>query len=154
MPSAEEVGAGSAVDVEVETEVETEVDAAQAAVVDAEADQPEGLDGDPVEEFKAQLRRMPGEWYVIHSYAGYENRVKTNLESRITSLNMEDYIFEVEVPMEEVTEIKNGQRKQVRRVRIPATSWSAWTSTTSPGARSGTRRVSPASWATRTSRCR
>jgi transcriptional antiterminator NusG len=62
---------------------------------------------------------MSGEWYVIHSYAGYENRVKTNLESRITSLNMEDFIFEVEVPMEEVTEIKNGQRKQVRRVRIP-----------------------------------
>ena len=72
-----------------------------------------------MEEFKAQLRRMPGDWYVVHSYAGYENRVKTNLESRITSLNMEDYIFEVEVPMEEVTEIKNGQRKQVRRVRIP-----------------------------------
>ena len=74
---------------------------------------------DPVAEFKAGLRRMPGDWYVIHSYAGYENRVKANLENRITSLNMEDYIFQVEVPMEEVTEIKNGQRKQVRRVRIP-----------------------------------
>ena len=74
---------------------------------------------DPVAEFKAQLRRAPGEWYVIHSYAGYENRVKANLENRITSLNMEDYIFQVEVPMEEVTEIKNGQRKLVRRVRIP-----------------------------------
>lgn len=74
---------------------------------------------DPVAEFKSQLRRMPGDWYVIHSYAGYENRVKANLENRITSLNMEDYIFQVEVPMEEVTEIKNGQRKQVRRVRIP-----------------------------------
>ncbi|HEY6796515.1 MAG TPA: transcription termination/antitermination protein NusG [Kineosporiaceae bacterium] len=65
------------------------------------------------------MRRAPGEWYVIHSYAGYENRVKANLENRITSLNMEDYIFQVEVPMEEVTEIKNGQRKLVRRVRIP-----------------------------------
>jgi transcription termination/antitermination protein NusG len=74
---------------------------------------------DPVAEFKSQLRRAPGEWYVIHSYAGYENRVKANLENRITSLNMEDYIFQVEVPMEEVTEIKNGQRKLVRRVRIP-----------------------------------
>jgi transcriptional antiterminator NusG len=84
-----------------------------------QSDQSDGAGGDPVEEFKAQLRRMSGEWYVIHSYAGYENRVKTNLESRITSLNMEDFIFEVEVPMEEVTEIKNGQRKQVRRVRIP-----------------------------------
>jgi transcriptional antiterminator NusG len=79
-----------------------------------------GVDGgDPVEEFKAQLRRVPGDWYVIHSYAGYENRVKANLENRISSLNMEDFIFQVEVPMEEVTEIKNGQRKQVRRVRIP-----------------------------------
>jgi transcription termination/antitermination protein NusG len=75
--------------------------------------------GDQVEEFKAQLRRQPGDWYVIHSYAGYENRVKANLENRISSLNMEDFIFGVEVPMEEVTEIKNGQRKLVRRVRIP-----------------------------------
>jgi transcriptional antiterminator NusG len=74
---------------------------------------------DPVAAFRSELRRLPGEWYVIHSYAGYENRVKANLENRITSLNMEDYIFQVEVPMEEVTEIKNGQRKQVRRVRIP-----------------------------------
>jgi len=74
---------------------------------------------DPVAEFKSRLRSAPGEWYVIHSYAGYENRVKANLENRISSLNMEEYIFQVEVPMEEVTEIKNGQRKQVRRVRIP-----------------------------------
>lgn len=74
---------------------------------------------DPLEEFKENLRGKFGDWYVIHSYAGYENRVKLNLETRITSLNMEDYIFEVEVPMEEVTEIKNGQRKQVRRVRMP-----------------------------------
>jgi transcriptional antiterminator NusG len=83
--------------------------------VDGEAEP----DVDPVEEFKAGLRRAPGEWFVIHSYAGYENRVKTNLETRIQSLTMEDYIFQVEVPMEEVTEIKNGQRKLVRRVRIP-----------------------------------
>jgi transcriptional antiterminator NusG len=81
------------------------------------ADEEDGVN--PAEEFKAQLRRVPGDWYVIHSYAGYENRVKANLENRISSLNMEDYIFQVEVPMEEVTEIKNGQRKQVRRVRIP-----------------------------------
>ncbi len=74
---------------------------------------------DPVAEFKAALRRAPGDWFVIHSYAGYENRVKANLENRTSSLNMEDYIFQVEVPMEDVTEIKNGQRKQVRRVRIP-----------------------------------
>jgi transcriptional antiterminator NusG len=75
--------------------------------------------GDPVADFKADLRSRFGDWYVIHSYAGYENRVKANLETRIQTLNMEDFIFEIEVPMEEVTEIKNGQKKQVRRVRMP-----------------------------------
>ena len=74
---------------------------------------------DPVGEFRAQLASAIGDWYVVHSYAGYENRVKGNLESRVGSLNMEDYIFQVEVPMEDVREIKNGQPKMVRRVRIP-----------------------------------
>ena len=74
---------------------------------------------DPAEEFKAELRMQEGDWYVIHSYAGYENRVKQNLENRTISLNLEEYIFESQVPMEDVVEIKNGQRKQVRRVRIP-----------------------------------
>ena len=74
---------------------------------------------DPVQAFKDDLKAKFGDWYVIHSYAGYENRVKANLETRITSLNMEDYIFEIQVPMEEVTEIKSGQRKLVRRVRMP-----------------------------------
>ncbi|MCG7287905.1 transcription termination/antitermination protein NusG [Cellulomonas sp. ACRRI] len=82
------------------------------------ADEPDA-DEDPVAAFKAQLKSQFGDWYVIHSYAGYENRVKTNLENRIQSLNMEDFIFQVEVPMEEVVEIKNAQRKVVRRVRIP-----------------------------------
>ncbi|WP_066582324.1 transcription termination/antitermination protein NusG [Cellulomonas timonensis] len=82
---------------------------------EAEAD----VEEDPVAAFKAQLRSQPGDWYVIHSYAGYENRVKANLENRTQSLNMEEYIHQVEVPMEEVTEIKNAQRKVVRRVRIP-----------------------------------
>jgi len=83
--------------------------------------EPEAVDveTDPVEAFRARLRSMPGDWYVIHSYAGYENRVKANLENRIQSLNMEEYIFQVEVPMEEVIEIKNAQKKLVRRVRIP-----------------------------------
>jgi transcriptional antiterminator NusG len=115
-----------------ETEDDETEDDGEPAVLEAAA----GIDGevavdrgdavdadapavDPVAEFKAQLRRAPGDWFVIHSYAGYENRVKANLENRTTSLNMEDYIFQVEVPMEEVTEIKNGQRKLVRRVRIP-----------------------------------
>jgi transcriptional antiterminator NusG len=99
--------------------VEPEADVATEA--DAEGELADGDEPviDPVAEFKSQLRRMPGDWYVIHSYAGYENRVKANLENRITSLNMEDYIFQVEVPMEEVSEVKNGQRKLVRRVRIP-----------------------------------
>jgi transcriptional antiterminator NusG len=74
---------------------------------------------DPVAEFREALAARVGDWYVVHTYAGYENRVKANLETRITSLNMEDYIFEIEVPMEEVTEIKNGQKKIVRRVRMP-----------------------------------
>jgi transcriptional antiterminator NusG len=74
---------------------------------------------DPVAEYKRQLRMKDGDWYVVHSYAGYEKRVKTNLETRISSLNMENYIFEIEVPMEEVTEIKNGQKKLVSRVRMP-----------------------------------
>ncbi len=85
------------------------------APVAAEPDE----DVDPAQEFRDKLRRLPGEWYVVHSYAGYENRVKTNLETRIQSLNMEDYIFQIEVPTEEVTEIKNGQRKLVKRVRMP-----------------------------------
>ena len=71
------------------------------------------------EEFREALRRAPGEWYVIHSYAGYENRVKQNLETRMTTLNMEDYIFQIEVPMEEVVEIKGGQRKRVKRNKFP-----------------------------------
>jgi transcriptional antiterminator NusG len=72
-----------------------------------------------VEAFKAKLRRQEGDWYVIHSYAGYENRVKANLETRIQTLDMEDFIFEIQVPMEEVVEIKNTTRKIVNRVRIP-----------------------------------
>jgi transcriptional antiterminator NusG len=76
-------------------------------------------EADPQEEFRAALRRAPGDWYVVHSYAGYENRVKVNLLTRIQSLNMEDYIFQVEVPQEEVTEVKNGQRKQVTRIVFP-----------------------------------
>ncbi len=89
---------------------------ADADVTEDDADAPAG---DPVQEFKDALAAKFGEWYVVHSYAGYENRVKANLENRTTSLNMEDFIFEAEVPMEEVTEIKNGQKKLVRRVRMP-----------------------------------
>jgi transcriptional antiterminator NusG len=85
----------------------------------AEAVDPAEAAAKAAEEFRAKLRRQPGDWFVIHSYAGYENRVKANLETRIQTLDMEDYIFEIQVPMEEVVEIKNAQRKIVNRVRIP-----------------------------------
>ena len=107
---------------DVDTSDET-VDAEESGAADAAPTTDEDGDlleaVDPVAAFKDDLRSKVGDWYVVHSYAGYENRVKANLETRITSLNMEDYIFEIQVPMEEVTEIKSGQRKLVRRVRMP-----------------------------------
>ncbi|WP_371577749.1 transcription termination/antitermination protein NusG [Streptomyces sp. NBC_01314] len=74
---------------------------------------------DPVEALREELRALPGEWYVIHTYAGYENRVKTNLEQRAVSLNVEDFIFQAEVPQEEVAQIKNGERKTIRQNKLP-----------------------------------
>ena len=94
-------------------------DAEDAFGGDVDADGDIEPEVDPIQAFKDELAGKFGDWYVIHSYAGYENRVKANLETRITYLNMEDYIFEIQVPMEEVTEIKGGQRKLVRRVRMP-----------------------------------
>ena len=80
----------------------------------------DGADGpDPVAQYTDELRRLPGEWYVVHSYAGYENRVKANLESRTQSLNMEDYIFQIEVPVHQVIEIKGGKRQQVSEKVLP-----------------------------------
>ena len=76
-------------------------------------------DEEPVNEMAEALENAPGDWYVIHSYAGYENKVKANLETRISSLNMEDYIFQIEVPTEEVTEVKNGKRQVVTRKKLP-----------------------------------
>lgn len=100
-----------------------------------EATETEDDENDPNAEFRRALRTAPGDWYVVHSYAGYEKKVKANLQNRIQSLNMEDYIFQIEVPEEEVTEIKGGVRKQVKRniypgyvlVRMELTdeSWSA-----------------------------
>ena len=97
------------------TEPETEevaVDVSSEAADD-------GAPVDPLEEFRAALREKFGDWFVVHTYSGMENRVKANLESRITSLNMEDYIHELIVPTEEVAEIKNGQRKLVKRTVLP-----------------------------------
>jgi transcriptional antiterminator NusG len=92
------------------------VETTEEPTEEAPADEPTS---DAAAEFRAELEAQEGDWYVIHSYAGYENRVKQNLETRIQTLNMEEYIHEIQVPMEEVTEIKNSVKKQVRRVRIP-----------------------------------
>jgi transcription termination/antitermination protein NusG len=102
--------------------------AAEAAGVDGAADSAadsaveeavEEADEDPAAQMRKALETAPGAWYVVHSYAGYENKVKVNLETRIQNLDMEEYIYQVEVPTEEVTEIKNGQRKQVQRKVLP-----------------------------------
>jgi transcription termination/antitermination protein NusG len=113
---------------QAETEpAETEpAETEQAETEQAETEQAETADGepaeaeaDPVAVYAAELRQLPGDWYVVHSYAGYENRVKGNLESRTQSLNMEDYIFQIEVPVHQVTEIKGGKRQQVSEKVLP-----------------------------------
>ncbi|MER7793121.1 transcription termination/antitermination protein NusG [Streptomyces sp. NPDC097640] len=100
------LGAEEAAEADAEAAEEVEEEAEEAAV-------------DPVEALREELRTLPGEWYVIHTYAGYENRVKTNLEQRAVSLNVEDYIFQAEVPQEEVVQIKNGDRRTVRQNKLP-----------------------------------
>ena len=108
-----------ALDIDSADEADAAVEATDdEATDDAEAE--EETEVDPYEEFRAELRSKPGKWYVIHSYAGFEKRVKQNIESRRQSMGMEDFVFEVQVPMEDVVEIKNGQRKLVNRVRIPS----------------------------------
>jgi transcriptional antiterminator NusG len=124
-----------------DTEVSAETEAADVESADAESAESEDADAesaedadadaadeaeaedepeiDPVEKLRQELRVLPGEWYVIHTYAGYENRVKTNLEQRAVSLNVEDYIFQAEVPQEEVVQIKNGDRKTIRQNKLP-----------------------------------
>lgn len=94
-------------------------DAVAESAEEAPADEEPAVEVDPIVALKKELRRLPGDWYVIHSYAGYENKVKTNLETRVQNLDVGDYIFQVEVPTEEVTEIKNGQRKLVNRKILP-----------------------------------
>jgi transcriptional antiterminator NusG len=102
-----------------------DVDALAAAAAAAETDDEDAAEaqpeepGDPVEELRERLRSQIGDWYVVHTYSGMENRVKGNLENRINSLNMEDFIFEIIVPTEEVAEIKNGQRRMVKRTVLP-----------------------------------
>ena len=105
-------------DIEAEEEASEEPDVTPYEGPDP-GDELDAAEADPYEEFKTELRGKPGKWYVIHSYAGFEKRVKQNIENRKVSMAMEDYVFQVEVPMEDVVEIKNGQRKLVNRVRIP-----------------------------------
>ncbi|MDO9378227.1 MAG: transcription termination/antitermination protein NusG [Nocardioidaceae bacterium] len=121
----------TAADVEADPEADALVEQAESdgpeVEAAAEADEEESLaeeaedaaPSDPVQEFRERLYSQFGDWYVVHTYSGMENRVKANLENRTTSLNMEDYIFEVVVPTEEVAEIKNGQRKLVKRTTLP-----------------------------------
>ncbi|MCX4236093.1 transcription termination/antitermination protein NusG [Streptomyces ortus] len=103
----------------VDEDADTDVDATDES---AEADEEEAEEAEPVDPVTAlreELRTLPGEWYVIHTYAGYENRVKTNLEQRAVSLNVEDFIFAAEVPQEEVAQIKNGERKTIKQNKLP-----------------------------------
>lgn len=118
-PVAEAASTEDAVDEVVADDAETDSESDSDEESESDEDGAAADEIDPAEEFKSELRMQEGDWYVIHSYAGYENRVKQNLENRAISLNLEEFIFESQVPMEDVVEIKNGQRKQVRRVRIP-----------------------------------
>ncbi|GHF14528.1 transcription termination/antitermination protein NusG [Streptomyces fumanus] len=111
-----------AAEADVEESAGSEDTESEDAEAESEAEEEEATDEpdiDPVEKLRQELRVLPGEWYVIHTYAGYENRVKTNLEQRAVSLNVEDYIFQAEVPQEEVVQIKNGDRKTIRQNKLP-----------------------------------
>lgn len=101
------------VDEDEDAEASQDADAETAEPIEAEPEL------EPIEKLRQELRVLPGEWYVIHTYAGYENRVKTNLEQRAVSLNVEDFIFQAEVPQEEVAQIKNGERKTIRQNKLP-----------------------------------
>ncbi len=126
-PEQEPSGAALAPSFDAGTPAEDVVEAPEQADTPEAGDTPDTPDatadsdepGDPADELRDALRFLPGDWYVVHSYAGYENKVKTNLESRISSLNMEDFIFQIEVPTEEVTEVKGGKRQQVVRKKLP-----------------------------------
>lgn len=117
--SVETAATTEAEDVAAESAETPEGASADDATAETTADESPEESSDPVGDFMTQLRRLPGEWYVVHSYAGYENRVKTNIEQRTQSLNMEDFIFQVEVPQHEVTEVKGGKRQKVSEKVLP-----------------------------------
>ncbi|MGK5545242.1 transcription termination/antitermination protein NusG [Streptomyces sp. URMC 127] len=119
---AEEAAAGEPAEeaaLHVESDSDEAAEGDESAAEEAEEAAEEEPAADPVAALREELRGLPGEWYVIHTYAGYENRVKTNLEQRAVSLNVEDYIFQAEVPQEEVVQIKNGDRRTVRQNKLP-----------------------------------
>ncbi len=117
--AADEATADATADVEDGVPEVESTDVPADDAVDAEPVVADEAPVDPLEEFREALWAKPGDWFVVHTYSGMENRVKANLENRITSLNMEDFIHEVIVPTEEVAEIKNGQRKLVKRTVLP-----------------------------------
>ncbi|WP_420751596.1 transcription termination/antitermination protein NusG [Rhodococcus sp. O3] len=117
-PSAEE-SVSDEVFVDDTATAEAAEESAEAGIETVEEAAEAEAEVDPAEALEKQLRLEPGDWYVVHSYAGYENKVKANLETRVQNLDLAEYIFQVEVPTEEVTEIKNGQRKQVNRKVLP-----------------------------------
>ena len=132
LAAVEDPAAGSEAETDEAAGAETEDAAEESAADEPGADEATASEGDaadeageepaeedPLVQLKRHLRAALGEWYVIHSYSGHENRVKTQLATRTETQDMEEYIFEVQVPMEDATEVKNGQKKIVRRVRVP-----------------------------------
>jgi transcriptional antiterminator NusG len=119
--SAEQAGVSGEAEAEAESEDAEEPEGSEESEASDEEQEPEPAQSpaDAVAAFREELRVLPGEWYVIHTYAGYENRVKSNLEQRAVSLNVEEYIYQAEVPQEEVVQIKNGDRKTIRQNKLP-----------------------------------
>ncbi|MFI2370533.1 transcription termination/antitermination protein NusG [Streptomyces sp. NPDC018833] len=121
--AADDTAGEPAEEAALHTEDETDAEAADEVATDEETEDAEEAEpeapADPVAALRDELRGLPGEWYVIHTYAGYEKRVKANLEQRAVSLNVEDFIYQAEVPEEEIVQIKNGERKNVRQNKLP-----------------------------------
>jgi transcriptional antiterminator NusG len=119
VPGAEDAAEAGAAETEAAEAADDVAAEAEPGADEPGADEADDDEVDPVVQFKSELRALPGDWYVVHSYAGYENRVRTNLESRTQSLNMEDFIFQIEVPTHEVIEVKSGKRQQVQEKVLP-----------------------------------
>ncbi|MEV1020166.1 transcription termination/antitermination protein NusG [Streptomyces sp. NPDC050264] len=116
-----ETDGGTDAEASEDDEASEDAEGAEDTAVEAETDAEEAVEEqvDPITALREELRGLPGEWYVIHTYAGYEKRVKANLEQRAVSLNVEEFIYQAEVPEEEIVQIKNGERKNVRQNKLP-----------------------------------